>query len=136
LRRSSLWRTEPVSPIPQPDYLNAVAVGRGPFPPEQLLELALATELALGRRRAERNAARTIDIDLLFVGDERRATPRLELPHPRLAQRRFVLAPLAELEPDQPLPPSGATPAELLARLPPRPWALRVGDFPVAGTPR
>jgi 2-amino-4-hydroxy-6-hydroxymethyldihydropteridine diphosphokinase len=133
LRRSSLWRTEPVSPIPQPPYLNAVLVGRTSQPPESLLEIALAAERALGRhrrRRGPRNAPRPIDVDVLFLGEEVRHGPSLDLPHPRLRERRFVLAPLVELLPDHPLPPDGATAAELLARLPVRPWAERLGDFP------
>jgi 2-amino-4-hydroxy-6-hydroxymethyldihydropteridine diphosphokinase len=133
LRRSSIWRTEPVSALPQPPYLNAVLVGRTRETPERLLETALETERALGRRRAAgspRDAPRTLDVDLLFVGDERRAGPPLDLPHPRLRARRFVLAPLAELLPDHPLAPDGATAAALLARLPERPWAERVAPFP------
>lgn len=130
LRFGSLYRSEPLSAIPQPPFLNAVALGRGRQTPESLLELALAVELELGRRRSERDGPRTIDIDLLLVGSERRAGPRLELPHPRLRDRRFVLAPLAELAPDLELPPDRATIADLLARLPARPWVERLGSFP------
>jgi 2-amino-4-hydroxy-6-hydroxymethyldihydropteridine diphosphokinase len=110
-----------------------VLVGRTERSPESLLTLALATERAFGRRRdaaAARNAPRPLDIDLLFVGDEMRTAPELELPHPRLAERRFVLAPLAELLPELRLPPGGSTVSELLARLPARPWAERAGEFP------
>ncbi len=130
LRFASLYRSEPVSAIPQPPFLNSVALGRGAQSPEALLELALGVERQLGRRRAERDGPRTIDLDLLVVGDERRAGPGLELPHPRLRDRRFVLAPLAELAPDLALPPDGEPVAALLARLPERPWVARIGPFP------
>ena len=117
-----------MSPIPQPEYLNTVALGVSALGAEALLAGALAVEIELGRRRdGRRDAPRTIDIDLLFVGDEQRPGPGLELPHPRLRERRFVLAPLADLAPDLPLPPDGATPRELLARLPASPWAHRLG---------
>lgn len=116
-----------MSPIPQPEYLNTVALGVSTLSAEALLAGALAVEVELGRRRdGRRDAPRTIDIDLLLVGDELRPGPGLELPHPRLRERRFVLAPLADLAPDLPLPPDGATPRELLARLPARPWARRL----------
>lgn len=119
-----------MSAIPQPPFLNSVALGRGGQSPEALLELALGIEQALGRRRAGRDGPRTIDLDLLVVGSERRAGPGLELPHPRLRGRRFVLAPLTELAPDLALPPDGERVAALLARLPERPWVERLGPFP------
>jgi len=121
-----LYRSEPVSAEPQPEYLNTVALGTSERTPEALLELAAAVERRLGRRRGTRNAPRTIDLDLLFVGELERDGPELELPHPRLRERRFVLAPLSDLVPDLALPPDGATPRELLARLPERPWAVRL----------
>jgi len=85
-----------------------------------------------------RDAPRTLDIDLLLVGAELRSGPGLVLPHPRLRERRFALAPLAELAPALALPPDGATVAALLARLPERPWVERVGPFPerAAAPPR
>jgi 2-amino-4-hydroxy-6-hydroxymethyldihydropteridine diphosphokinase len=115
-----------VSALPQPDYLNTVALGWSARPPEALLAAALAVEAELGRTRAERDGPRILDVDLLFAGAERRSTPALELPHPRLRERRFVLAPLADLAPDLALPPDGATPRQLLARLPERPWVARL----------
>jgi 2-amino-4-hydroxy-6-hydroxymethyldihydropteridine diphosphokinase len=128
LEVAPIYRTEPVSPIPQPDFLNTVALGVSAASAEELLACALAVEAELGRHRdGRRDAPRTIDIDLLFAGEERRPGPGLELPHPRLRERRFVLAPLADLAPDLPLPPDRATPRELLARLPERPWARRLG---------
>lgn len=120
-----LYLSEPVSEIPQPDFLNTVAIASTALPAADLLALARGIEQRLGRQRRERDAAREIDIDLLFAGDERIAAAGLVLPHPRLRERRFVLAPLADLAPDLPLPPDGVTPRELLARLAARPWARR-----------
>src|SRR5690606_5239132 len=99
-------------------------LGRGAHPPEDLLAGAMEVEAELGRKRGGRGEPRTIDVDLLFVGDLERSSPGLVLPHPRMRERRFVLAPLADLAPDQPLPPDGATPRSLLAALAERPWAV------------
>jgi len=117
-RRSSLWLTEPVGGPPQGWFLNAVAQGETALRPEALLEACLATERELGRVRAERNGPRTIDVDILFFGDERRSSPGLVIPHPRLHERRFVLAPLAEIAPDLVHPTLGLTVRELVARCP------------------
>ncbi len=126
LRVAPLYRTEPVSSIPQPDFVNTVVVGRTREPAAELHAFARGLESALGRRERERDGPREIDLDLLFVGDEVRTDPQLVLPHPRLRSRRFVLAPLADLLPDHPLPPDGATPLQLLAGLPSRPWVQRL----------
>ncbi len=117
-RLSSIYETEPVGVADaQPPYLNAIAeLDGGSLPtPEQLLARLLKIEYALGRRRARRFAARTIDLDLLLYGDEQRATEFLTLPHPRLHLRRFVLAPLAELIPDEFHPPARRSYRDLLA---------------------
>jgi len=117
-RRSSLWLTEPVGGPPQGFFLNAVAQGETALRPEALLEACLATEREMGRVRAERNGPRTIDVDVLFFGDERRLSPGLVIPHPRLHERRFVLAPLAEIAPGFVHPTLGLDVRELLARCP------------------
>jgi 2-amino-4-hydroxy-6-hydroxymethyldihydropteridine diphosphokinase len=117
---ASLYRGPAVSAptqAPQPDFLNTAALGRTTLPPEAVLAVAKALELAAGRAPGPRNAARPLDIDLLLYGDLRSALPELTLPHPRLAERRFVLAPLAEIAPRLPVPGSDAPPEQLLRRL-------------------
>ena len=100
-RLSAIYETEPVDVREQPLFLNMVAELRAPlFSPEQTLARLLRIEYALGRRREIRRGPRTIDLDLLLYSDEQRATTFLQLPHPRLHERRFVLLPLAELAPD------------------------------------
>jgi len=99
-RLSSVYETEPVEVTDQPAFLNMVAELRNPLPaPEQLLARLLRVEYALGRKREVRRGARNVDLDLLLYGDETRDTEFLRLPHPRLHMRRFVLVPLAELNP-------------------------------------
>ena len=126
---SSLYRTEPVSPIRQSDFWNAAVRGVSDEPPETLLAFALELEVELGRRRRQRDAPREIDIDLLLVGRCERHSVDFELPHPRLRQRRFVLEPLAEIGGELTLPPDGISIAELLARLPDSPRVERLGSL-------
>ena len=92
-----------------------------------MLALGKALERAAGRRDGPRFGPRPLDVDLLIYGDERRDDPELTLPHPRLRERGFVLAPLAEIAPDLRLPPDGASVAELLARLGPVEGLERIG---------
>jgi len=117
LRVASLYRTSPVSSVPQPDFLNTAVLAHTGRPPEEILAFAKALELAAGRQRGVRFGPRPLDIDLLLYGDLESDAPELTLPHPRLRERRFMLEPLAEIAPDLPVPPDGATVAELLARL-------------------
>lgn len=118
LTRAPLYATRPVSPIPQPEYVNTVALGRTRLPPDAVLAMAQQLERRAGRRRGERNAPRPLDVDLVLYGDRVATEPELTLPHPRLTSRRFVLAPLADVAPDKTIPPSGRTVGELLDRLP------------------
>jgi 2-amino-4-hydroxy-6-hydroxymethyldihydropteridine diphosphokinase len=99
IRLSSIYETEAVETFSQPSFLNMVAELRGnTLPPlEQIMARLLRVEYALGRTRETPMGPRTIDLDLLLWGEERRDTQFLTLPHPRLHQRRFVLEPLAEL---------------------------------------
>lgn len=117
LRIASLYRSLPISPVPQPDFLNTAALAHTSLSPAEVLALAKALEMAAGRRRGARFGPRPLDIDLLLYGDRQSDSPELTLPHPRLRQRRFMLEPLAEIAPGWPVPPDGATVAELLERL-------------------
>lgn len=101
--RSSLYRSAPID-AQGADYINAVAQLQTRLLPEALLEALQAIEERFGRERPYRNAPRTLDLDLLLYGQRRIATPLLTVPHPRLHERAFVLAPLAEIAPDFALP--------------------------------
>lgn len=97
---SPLYETSPHGvPAPQPDYLNQVLQIETTRTPEQLLACCLEIERQLGRTRPHHHAPRTIDIDLLLHGDAVRDTPQLQLPHPRMTERAFVLVPLADIAP-------------------------------------
>lgn len=127
LRVAPLYRTAPISPIPQPDFLNSVALAALPVSgrpdPLAILDRVKALERLAGRRATERWGPRPLDIDLLFCGDLVRrgaAAPcrrEVILPHPRMRLRRFVLAPLNDLAPDLELPPDGALVRDLLTAL-------------------
>ena len=119
LLQAPIYQTAPVAcPDGSPDFYNTVVEIRFDSSPRDLLASALDIEAALGRdRSAGPNAPRTIDIDLLYFGDERIADPDLELPHPRLTSRRFVLQPLADIRPGLILPDDASTIAGHLAHL-------------------
>jgi 2-amino-4-hydroxy-6-hydroxymethyldihydropteridine diphosphokinase len=115
---SSLRETEPWGPVEQPRYLNGAVAVETDVPPRGLLDALLEVERRLGRARddEERWGPRTIDLDLLLYGDLVLDEPGLDVPHPRLHERRFALEPLAELAPDA-LVPGRGTVAELLRAL-------------------
>lgn len=117
---SSLYETAPVGFVDQPPFVNAVAMLRTSDTPEKLLEGLLQIEHRFGRDRnsGPPKGPRTLDLDLLLVDDLIVNTPLLTLPHPALAERRFVLAPLVELAPQLVPPQSGKTLGELLQALP------------------
>lgn len=104
VRSSRVYETEPVGGPVQPEYLNAVVEVDADLGPRELLEACLTVEETLGRIRTERWGPRTIDVDLLTYGDETIDEPDLFVPHPRMHERGFVLAPLIELTADPPLP--------------------------------
>lgn len=114
---SSLYETAPVGYTDQPNFLNAVVALETDEPPEALLAAALEAEQAQGRVRTFRNAPRTLDVDLLLYDDRCLDVPGLTLPHPRLHERAFVLAPLAEIAPDLVHPRLGQAIRDLLADL-------------------
>lgn len=110
---SSLYRTAPVGLRNQPDFINAVVALDTLLAPGELLDALFALEEKFGRRRSVRNAPRTLDLDLLLHSDTVADTPALTLPHPRMHERAFVLAPLLEVAPGVIIPGRGAA-ADLL----------------------
>lgn len=120
---SPVYETEPVDCTPDSaSFLNAVVEINCSHKPAELLEKFAALEILLGRPASrEKNAPRQLDIDLLYAGEQSIATREITIPHPRLANRRFVLQPLADIHPDLRLPGQDKTIAELLAVLPPQP---------------
>jgi len=122
VRVSSVYETDPVGGVEQPDFLNIVVVANlGDDPAEEvahaLLNLARNVEADLDRRRTVRWGPRTVDLDILAVGTWTSTDPELTVPHPRLAERAFVLVPWAEVDPDFDVPGLGEVTA-LLAALP------------------
>jgi len=115
---SRFWRT-PSEPPGSPDYVNAVLRLAGEVTPESLLGAMQAIEAAAGRIRSHANAPRTLDLDLIAIGDLVRGGPDPILPHPRAHLRRFVLVPLAEVAPGWRHPLTGAIAADMAGLLPP-----------------
>jgi 2-amino-4-hydroxy-6-hydroxymethyldihydropteridine diphosphokinase len=113
LRTSSVFSTPPWGKLDQPPFLNMAAIVATTLPAQALLALCLDIEHGMGRRRLERWGPRTLDIDILTYGDATIDAPDLKVPHPRIAERAFVLAPLSEIAPH--LRIAGRNIAELLA---------------------
>jgi 2-amino-4-hydroxy-6-hydroxymethyldihydropteridine diphosphokinase len=128
VRCSRWYLSQPVPPSDQPWYVNAVALVATRLAPAALLAALLALESRFERRRGLPNAARTLDLDLLDYDGRQSQTERLVLPHPRLHERRFVLAPLAEIAPHWRHPLLAMTATELLLRLPPGQPIRVLGD--------
>ncbi len=113
---SSVYETDPVGGVDQPAFLNAVVLLDTTLEPETLLERLLAIEADFHRERTIRWGPRTLDLDLLWYEGAEMDEERLTLPHPRAAEREFVLRPLADIDPGLPL--AGSTVGELLRTLP------------------
>jgi 2-amino-4-hydroxy-6-hydroxymethyldihydropteridine diphosphokinase len=107
LATSSLYRTGPLGLLDQPDFVNAVAALETTLTPVALLDELLSIEGRFGRQRSVLNAPRTLDLDLLLHGTTHCNDVRLTLPHPRMHERAFVLAPLAEIAPELRIPGLG-----------------------------
>lgn len=121
LRASSLYDTEPVGDVEQPNFLNAVAHLDTNLSARQLLWNLLLIEKRLGRERARRWGPRIIDLDLLLYGNELIEEADLRVPHPEMTRRAFVLVPLVELDPTLVHPVTGGTMLSHLSRLGARP---------------
>jgi 2-amino-4-hydroxy-6-hydroxymethyldihydropteridine diphosphokinase len=113
---SELRETEPVGPSEQPKFLNGAVALETSLSARELLDLLLDVERSLGRIREERWGPRVVDLDLLVYGSEEIDEVGLEVPHPRLHERRFALEPLSELNPDLQIPGRGNV-SEMLAEL-------------------
>lgn len=113
---SSWYKTKPIGP-PQPDYLNGCALLFVQQHPEELLVLLQAIEIQFGRVRNEKWGARTLDLDLLLYDELIFNTPSLQIPHPRMIERAFVLVPLAEIAPDWIEPKSGKAIVNLVTQV-------------------
>lgn len=133
LRCSALYRSAPVD-APGPAFLNAVVQVRTALAPEDLLQALQAIEQQAGRTRPFRNAPRTLDLDVLDVDGQKLSSPTLQLPHPRMHERRFVLAPLLDCAPDHAVP--GRGPARELAAGVAQQAIERLMDAPAWTEPR
>ena len=117
LRTSSLYRTSPVGPVEQDWFINAAVLLQTRLEPQALLELMLEVEKSFGRVRTLKWGPRTLDLDLLFYENIQLHLPMLKVPHPQMSKRLFVLAPLAEIEPDWVHPGLGLSVNQMLNRI-------------------
>jgi 2-amino-4-hydroxy-6-hydroxymethyldihydropteridine diphosphokinase len=117
VRRSSIYETEPRDFLDQPRFLNMAVEVETNLAPFELLAAIQEIESEMGRQRTVPKGPRTVDLDILFYGNSIIATNDLEIPHPRLTQRSFVLAPLSEIAPDFRHPVNGQTVRDMRTRL-------------------
>jgi len=117
---SSFYETEPVDYLDQPWFLNCVVEGETDSQPLELLHALRAIETRLGSQKAFAKGPRLLDIDILLFGEQSIDTTELQVPHPRMLARKFVLAPLAEIAPELKLPRWAGTVTELLSTTPDR----------------
>ena len=117
-RVSSIYETPPWGVVEQPKYLNQVVRVTTTLPPLDLLRFLKETERNTGRTEGVRYGPRVLDLDILFYGQEVLALDTLQIPHPRIAERAFVLVPMNEIAPDWVHPQNGLTIAELLTACP------------------
>jgi 2-amino-4-hydroxy-6-hydroxymethyldihydropteridine diphosphokinase len=115
--KSSWYKTAPIGGPSQPDYLNGAAILQVQLSPQQLLKTLLEIEQEFGRVRQERWGPRTLDLDVLLFDDLIIETPDLQIPHPRMTERAFVLVPLAEIAPDWIEPVTGEPISQLAQKL-------------------
>jgi len=128
---SNVWQTAAWPPSDQPDFYNAVAaVETGDVSPQALFETLRAIELRFGRERRERWAARTLDLDIIAMDGVMGEFDEVTVPHPRMQERAFVLAPLAEVAPDWRHPVSELSLTDLLKTVPPEQRYRRLGPLP------
>lgn len=118
IRVSSFYETEPVDLRDQPWFLNCVVQAETELPPLDLLRALRGIESRMGSKKLVPKGPRLIDLDILLYGDESIDTPELQVPHPRMLQRKFVLVPLAEIAPNLKHPSWQGTASQLLAGLP------------------
>ena len=131
---SSIYETEPVGYTEQPWFLNMVCSGKTLLDPFELLSLAKEIEVNLGRVASFTNAPRTIDIDILFYENRVIDTGNLVIPHPRIGERAFVLAPLAELAPEFIHPSNGKSVRDLFSALNNSPQVRKWENVPGIGS--
>ena len=117
-RASAIYETPPAYVTDQPAFLNAVIIGTTRLEPLKLLRVLKQTEVKLGRKESYQNGPRLIDIDIIFYGEKKLTFSDLRIPHPRLAEREFVLRPLADIASEWKHPVTGQTVEAMLAILP------------------
>ena len=129
---SSVYETEPWVVADQPNFLNLVVAYETTLEPADLLAACKSVEATVGRTPSFRWGPRLIDVDILLYGDEvvDSAEPDLQIPHARMAQRAFVLVPLAEMIPEHPVPPDGRTVRQLLEQAEDRAGVVHWGEAP------